>query len=668
MSLRLHFRSTRPLVAIVSLAVSACAQHDAGALPASPSLAAPMSARAAKGAALSTSVKVHFPTPLEFGQDDTYVDNLAPSVAMMTPTTVVEENGEEGTLAYRVGSVADINTIAWGSRVPLGEGSHPSLATDGVSTVVDVHTDASGNLLYRVGTLANGAVKWGGSHAYQTGGRPHAAFSGPGALVEVHDGENGYIYSMVGEVDAVKQTISFGHAVKIDAGHRPSVAADAAGDVIEVHSGSAVEGYSHLYYHVGKIDTKSKSVTWETHSQVPGTVSSPSSVTWSPQGYLAVGDVCEGSRPFNFYYLCTTMGSLGADNTITWFGNSRSYLDYYPTTLSIALNGAWGVAALGFPSPAPGSPAIMELATSLLSDRSNWEGDRLNTTLKGKTLHQIVFPASHDAGMYADVFGGVGAEALAQDEDVYGQLIGGQRYFDFRPDNFLGDLHFYHGKKKAPIEGPLVQDALNDVAKYMKEGHREVVILKFSHFDFSSPTSDWYDKLLSMVETTLGPWLYDNKTGTRLADIRLSDLIGGGTGIVLPVMDVDTSPGKKGIYTYRDWQSKDDPGSGQVTAFDRYSNTEDYPTMKKDQLNKYASFDGKMEYDPKTPCDFFLLSWTLTPIAKVWSVAFVADAHLGHVMDVVNRNRYGQIPNILYVDYYEWADPADVAIQMNERL
>jgi hypothetical protein len=34
----------------------------------------------------------------------------------------------------------------------------------------------------------------------------------------------------------------------------------------------------------------------------------------------------------------------------------------------------------------------------------------------------------------------------------------------------------------------------------------------------------------------------------------------------------------------------------------------------------------------------------------------------------VQRNAHNQIPNLLYVDFYEWADPADVAIGMNSRF
>ncbi len=38
----------------------------------------------------------------------------------------------------------------------------------------------------------------------------------------------------------------------------------------------------------------------------------------------------------------------------------------------------------------------------------------------------------------------------------------------------------------------------------------------------------------------------------------------------------------------------------------RWSNSDDYATMKNDQLNKYAMFDGKMKYAPTAACDFFL--------------------------------------------------------------
>ncbi len=557
--------------------------------------------------------------------------------------------------------------MAWSASVTNGDGDYPSIATDGASTIVDVHS-AGGHLAYRVGTLAKDSIAWGSSKPYETGEKPHATLSGTNNVVEVHDGGNGYVYSILGQLDGAKQTITFGPTFKYDAGHDPSVAADPEGDVIEVHKGSKFYGYSHLYYHIGKVDVKSKKVDWGTTSiEVPGTFSSPSSIAWSPQGDIVIAYVCEGAKPFNFYYLCTKMGSLGSDKTITWFGNARSYLGDFPTTISTALNGDWAVATTSYPSLVEYAPSIMKYSTSLLSDRANWEHDHLDKALNGKSLHQIVFPASHDSGMYADVFGGVYAEALAQDENLYGQLAGGQRYLDLRPDNYDGDLHFYHGLEGAPIEGPLVQDGLNDVAKYMKEGHREVVILKFSHFDFDDPFNQWYDKLLSMVETTLGPWLYENKTGKRLADIPLRDLIAT-KGVVLPVMDVGYPTENKGIYTYRDWQSQDGPQTGQMTAFDRWSNSDDYATMKNDQLNKYAMFDGKMKYAPTAACDFFLLSWTLTPIAKVWSVAPTADARLGPVMATTNRNDFGEIPNILYVDFYEWADPADVAIRMNERL
>lgn len=639
--------------AIFALTVWGCAQHAPGPLPIAPALVRPAIGTAAKRATLSQQFSVNFPSPVDF--DD---QGDAPAVSMITPTKVVEENAKNGTLVYRVGDVIADN-VNWHSSVPSGGGFRPALATYG-ATVVDVHVDADNNLLYRVGDLTGNSIRWGQSQQYETGAFGRVAFSGPDTILEVHDGENGSVYDTVGSVDSAKKQIAFGKSAFYDNGYAPSVAANASGTAIEVHGGGAAYGYSHLYYTVGKIDATSKKVTWDTSHEVPNTTTSPSSITWSPQGYIVVSYICTAPYPFNLYYLCTMMGTLNADDkTISWWGAHRSYLlNGYPRKLSVTLNGDSAVAAVGF--PVLYNTTSIQYAVSLLSDRANWEGDRLDSSLKGKTLHQIVFPASHDAGMYKDVSGGTGTEALAQDQDLYEQLTGGQRYFDLRPDY---NLRFYHG----PVDGPLVQTGLNGVAKFMSEGHREVVILKFSHFDFGKDTT-LLPKLLTMIQSTLKTWLYTNDTGKRLADIRLTDLLESGHGVVLPVLDIGYPTNTNGIYTYRDWETQDGPQTGQITAFDQYTDTLNYRTMSRDQLIKFAAFDGKMEYASGTPCDFFLLSWTLTPVSLVYSVAPEANAHLGRVMATVTRNQHGQIPNILYVDFYEWADAADVAIGMNGRF
>jgi hypothetical protein len=214
---------------------------------------------------------------------------------------------------------------------------------------------------------------------------------------------------------------------------------------------------------------------------------------------------------------------------------------------------------------------------------------------------------------------------------------------------------------------------LDDVKKYMNEGHREVVVLKFSHFDFDTNTSPAYPRLLDMIANTLGTWLYVNDTGKRLADIPLNTLLAKNKGIVLAVLDVATPPpGHPNEYTYRDWntgsQGNPPTSAGDLSVFDQYANTSDYEKMKNDQLGKFASFAGQMQWNAHLPTDLFLLSWTLTPCCNPSGYAPLADGELGPVMATVKRNSYGFIPNVLYVDFVEWADPTDVAIAANERL
>ncbi len=646
------------------LALSGCAQQHAGSLPATPSLLQSTSARTGRpAAALPQKYKVNFPTPT--GLDE----GFAPSVVMLTPSRVLEEHTNEGKLFYRFGNFVS-GGMQWGALVPSGAGTAPNLATNGSATLVELHYDIYKGMVDRVGTIRGSEIDWGSPTTYDQGVAPRAAFAGGNTVVEVHSGGNGQLWYHLGTLDPVKRVIDFGESKKLDSGYFPSVAANSSGTVVELHAGNGLYGYSHQYYHVGQIDVKNNKIDWGASIELPNTVSSVSNITWSPQGYLVATYICSAPYPFNIYYLCTQMGTLNPDNkSISWFGTSKSALIYTdPSTFSTALNGDAAITMLGYETYY--KPTLL-YATSLLGDRANWEGDRLETALKGKSLHQIVFPASHDAGMYVDTGGGSGAEALAQDQDLYQQLTGGQRYFDLRPDY---NLHFFHG----PVEGASVQGALNDVAKFMMEGHREVVVLKFSHFCFDSnhycnnqpaPNgSKGYTKLLAMIQTTLAPWLYFNDTGKRLADVPLATLLKQGHGRVLPLVDVASGPNIPGIYTYRDYEQTASPATGQFTAFDQYTNTLDYTGMKNDQLKKFGTFDGKMLNSPATPCDFFLLSWTLTPVSLVYSVAGKANSELGPVMAGVQRNTHGQIPNILYVDFYEWADPTDVAIAMNARF
>ena len=69
---------------------------------------------------------------------------------------------------------------------------------------------------------------------------------------------------------------------------------------------------------------------------------------------------------------------------------------------------------------------------ALLFDRANWMGDQHDGVLKGKTMRQIAFPGSHDAGAFAQDI------AQSHDLSIREQLRAGVRYFDLRPE-FSGD-------------------------------------------------------------------------------------------------------------------------------------------------------------------------------------------------------------------------------------
>ena len=86
--------------------------------------------------------------------------------------------------------------------------------------------------------------------------------------------------------------------------------------------------------------------------------------------------------------------------------------------------------------------------------------------------------------------------------------------------------------------------------------------------------------------------------------------------------------------------------------------------MKKNQFGKFNDFNGFCE-NKVTPCDLFLLSWTLTFPTAIWSFAQEPDRLLGNdIRELTIPNQYGQIVNMLYVDYVEYARPADVALYL----
>jgi hypothetical protein len=306
-------------------------------------------------------------------------------------------------------------------------------------------------------------------------------------------------------------------------------------------------------------------------------------------------------------------------------------------------------------------PGGQPTAPGKAADGSRWMRDHLDAWGK-RPLKQWVLPASHDSAMYES--GWVKTLAQTQDLSIYEQLKYGIRYFDLRPQSSDGEIYMHHG----PVFGRKLADVLDDVRRFCREPHRELIILKFSHYqDISDNT---YRQMVEEITSRLDPWLYRSlPKGKRLAEIPLRELLNE-KSVVWVVCDggyslVNRTPG---IWTYRDWSAAD-AEQGDLRVFDRYADSTDYERMRADQLGKFARYDGKCRRRPDVPCDLFLLSWTLTPATGIRAYAELPNRKLADdIKELKGPNRYGCIPNLLYVDYVESAHLLDVALKINEAL
>ena len=297
-------------------------------------------------------------------------------------------------------------------------------------------------------------------------------------------------------------------------------------------------------------------------------------------------------------------------------------------------------------------------ATSRPFDPSRWMEDHL-FDLGDRSLHQLVLPASHDSAMYLTGF----PQSLGRTQrlTIYGQLSQGVRYFDLRPQWRDGILYLHHDI----ITGPTFRQVLDDVRRFLNEGHRELIILKLSHYDAFN--TDRYSTTVAMIQDRLSTWLYaDKPQNKRLADIELSEYLHAG-GRVIVVCDGNyplRSP-HAGIWVYRDWDSAD-AASGDLRVFDQYSNTTSYARMKLDQLAKLDRFDGFCRDRNDLPCDLFLLSWTLTPPTDVLAFAAQPNQDLSSALHQAKiPNIHQQIPNLLYEDCIDSPSLAQTALSLS---
>lgn len=570
---------------------------------------------------------------IQFGVAEQYDSGRSCNVANNTQFAVEVHNSEASSdMWYHIGQINGA-TINWGGSHKYSNGYVPSIAINSSNIVVEVHETSNvvtNSMYYKVGTINGQTIDWGGDEKYDSGKQPSVAINDSGVVVEVHKSQSfDTLYYRVGQINGKK--ISWGDSHKYDDGVTPSVSINNNGVVVEVHKSQA---FNKLYYRVGKIN--GKSITWgDSHAYQDGITPSV--------GITNDGMVVEVHESQGVTGLWQIVGKINGSQ-IAW-GVSSNFDSGTRPQVGIALNGDVAVQVH------EGSLYKLWYSDSKIMDTANFMGNLL-PAISNLPLKKMVIPATHDTGMYTG-----GAAGLTQDLNLYGQLSGGARYFDLRVD---GNLNIRHGI----VYGPTLDEVLKNIQQFFDEGHQELAILKFSHFDNFSASS--YQNMRNAINKYLSKWLFKSlpQGVSRLADVTMGTYLNtAGKGAILVVVDDNWAIDypEAGYWVYRDWSSNT-PEKGNLTVFDQYSNTTDLAAMERDQFQKLDNFNGKCEKNASVPCDLFLLSWTLTPVTAVWLYAQDADRVLGRkMMERRQANKYGYFTNILYLDYFEYARPTFIA-------
>ncbi|CAM1373504.1 PI-PLC domain-containing protein [Tenacibaculum xiamenense] len=568
---------------------------------------------------------------IQFGLAENYDSGRNCDVATNALKAVEVHNSEASSkMWYHIGTVNGA-TVNWGNSKSYSNGYNPSIAINDGNTVVEVHETSNvftNTMYYKVGNLNGSSIDWGSDHSYDSGKQPSVAINNNGTVVEVHKSQSyNDLYYRVGKIDGTK--IKWGNSHKYDSGVTPSVSINNNGIVVEVHKSQT---YASLYYRVGQID--GNSIKWGSSHKYQSGVKPSIGITDN-------GDVIEVHESEGLTGLWQLAGRIN-ETEISWGSSSNFDSGSTPKT-DTSFDGNTSIQVH------EGSLYKLWYSNSRLMDTANFIGNLL-PFISNLPLKKMVFPATHDTGMYAG-----GLAGRTQDLNLYEQLSSGARYFDLRLD---GNLNIRHGI----VYGPKLKSVLESIKQFYDEGHKELSILKFSHFDNFSESS--YSKMRNDINKYLGPWLFKElpKGVNRLADITMGTYLNSG-GKILIVVDGDWAINypETGYWVYRDWDSKT-PEKGDLTVYDEYSDTTDLNKMINGQLTDLKKFNGKCDNNSQVPCDLFLLSWTLTPITAVWEYSKSANRVLGdEMMQHLTPNSYGYFTNLLYLDYFQYARPAFIA-------
>jgi len=177
-----------------------------------------------------------------------------------------------------------------------------------------------------------------------------------------------------------------------------------------------------------------------------------------------------------------------------------------------------------------------ELGSFGLYNPTHWMSDFLLPQKGNLTLKDVVIPGSHDAGM--SVLNAAGGKdmgiinecnTLTQVQNIDGQLRSGIRMFDLRLDLYKGELYTKHAPSNCMEDavaggyGEKLSNVLQSVKSFLKDNHKEFVILSFCHF---------CDRHISVAQQAdsivrgLGKDLLFAEQGRSLIDMTLNELSG----------------------------------------------------------------------------------------------------------------------------------------------
>lgn len=325
-------------------------------------------------------------------------------------------------------------------------------------------------------------------------------------------------------------------------------------------------------------------------------------------------------------------------------------------------------------------------ANSLIIDRTAWMSD--NEALRKRPLCEICLPGTHDSGAYRlsppkisdneilhlwqetafnihryiegphDEIETLSHDLLkdwgiTQTHNIHFQLENGIRFLDIKPYCNQDKFNIHHA-----LTGPDMRDILQQIALFVKNSPKEMIVLYISHF--SNFTNDDHQRFIQLIKDILDPWLYHTHQ-PNLAEVTLEEITPNSSSVLVLYHDeYITINSASGIHH-------------PPAMLYESSSSPSFKTMKQDQLSK-------LKANANIPDSFFVLNWVLSPNKET----LIKDAELRmlpleHHSDrqIESQRANTRLPlfiqeygthyriNVINTDFFQESRCTDMALMMN---